>query len=54
MWIPSAGLDYVANKAIPYDFDVALSNSFGFGGINATLIMEKVDGVKPVLQFCSS
>jgi 3-oxoacyl-[acyl-carrier-protein] synthase II len=34
-------LDYVPNKAIPHNFDVALSNSFGFGGINATLIMRR-------------
>jgi 3-oxoacyl-[acyl-carrier-protein] synthase II len=38
---PECKLDYVANKAIPYDFDVALSNSFGFGGINASLIMRR-------------
>ncbi|HWA94197.1 MAG TPA: beta-ketoacyl-ACP synthase II [Terracidiphilus sp.] len=34
-------LDYVPNKAAPHSFDVALSNSFGFGGINATLIMRR-------------
>ena len=34
-------LDYVANKAIDAKIDVALSNSFGFGGINATLIMRR-------------
>jgi 3-oxoacyl-[acyl-carrier-protein] synthase II len=34
-------LDYVPNKAIPHSFDVALSNSFGFGGINASLIMRR-------------
>lgn len=34
-------LDYVPNKAIPHSFDVALSNSFGFGGINATLVMRR-------------
>lgn len=38
---PECRLDYVPNKAIPYSFDVALSNSFGFGGINATLIMKR-------------
>jgi 3-oxoacyl-[acyl-carrier-protein] synthase II len=38
---PECKLDYVPNKAIPYDFDVALSNSFGFGGINASLIMRR-------------
>jgi 3-oxoacyl-[acyl-carrier-protein] synthase II len=34
-------LDYVANKTIDAPIDVALSNSFGFGGINATLIMRR-------------
>ena len=34
-------LDYVANTAIDAKLDVALSNSFGFGGINATLIMRR-------------
>jgi len=34
-------LDYVPNKAIKHNFEVALSNSFGFGGINATLIMRR-------------
>ena len=38
---PACRLDYVPNKAIPYNFDIALSNSFGFGGINATLIMKR-------------
>lgn len=34
-------LDYVANKAIDAKVHVALSNSFGFGGINASLIMRR-------------
>ncbi len=38
---PECRLDYVPNKAIKHSFDVALSNSFGFGGINATLIMRR-------------
>ncbi len=38
---PECRLDYVPNKAVPHAFDVALSNSFGFGGINATLIMRR-------------
>jgi 3-oxoacyl-[acyl-carrier-protein] synthase II len=38
---PECRLDYVPNKAVDHSFDVALSNSFGFGGINATLIMRR-------------
>jgi 3-oxoacyl-[acyl-carrier-protein] synthase II len=38
---PECRLDYVANKAIAHSFDVGLSNSFGFGGINATLILRR-------------
>jgi 3-oxoacyl-[acyl-carrier-protein] synthase II len=38
---PECKLDYVPNLAIDHSFDVALSNSFGFGGINASLIMRR-------------
>ncbi|MGB6725333.1 MAG: beta-ketoacyl-ACP synthase II [Terracidiphilus sp.] len=38
---PECKLDYVANTAQPLSFDVALSNSFGFGGINASLVMRR-------------
>jgi 3-oxoacyl-[acyl-carrier-protein] synthase II len=38
---PECRLDYVPNAPVPHSFDVALSNSFGFGGINATLIMRR-------------
>ena len=38
---PECILDYVPNKAVPHSFDIGLSNSFGFGGINATLIMRR-------------
>ena len=38
---PECRLDYVPNKAIAHSFDIGLSNSFGFGGINATLIMRR-------------
>jgi 3-oxoacyl-[acyl-carrier-protein] synthase II len=38
---PECRLDYVPNKAIAHQFDIGLSNSFGFGGINASLIMRR-------------
>jgi 3-oxoacyl-[acyl-carrier-protein] synthase II len=38
---PECTLDYVPNAAQPLSFDVALSNSFGFGGINASLVMKR-------------
>ncbi len=37
-------LDYVPNKARPAAIKAALSNSFGFGGVNACLIFTRVDG----------
>jgi len=38
---PECRLDYVPNKAIAHSFEIGLSNSFGFGGVNATLIMRR-------------
>ena len=35
-------LDLAANKAVRRKFDVALSNSFGFGGTNASLVLGRV------------
>ena len=35
-------LDYCANAARDMKIDVAISNSFGFGGTNATLVFKKV------------
>ena len=35
---PDCDLDYVANEARPAQVDVVLTNSFGFGGHNATLV----------------
>jgi 3-oxoacyl-[acyl-carrier-protein] synthase II len=40
---PELDLDYVPNKAREKDVKVALSNSFGFGGCNATLVLRKYE-----------
>jgi len=37
-----ANLDYVPHKARKADVQIALSNSFGFGGQNATIILKKI------------
>jgi 3-oxoacyl-[acyl-carrier-protein] synthase II len=40
---PECDLDYVPNKPRKAEVDVALSNSFGFGGHNATLVIRRPD-----------
>ena len=39
---PECDLDYCANEARPMRIDVALKNSFGFGGTNGTLVIRRV------------
>jgi len=41
---PECDLDYVPHEARPQGVQLAISNSFGFGGSNATLVLERGDG----------
>lgn len=38
---PECDLDYVPNLARKQDVEIALSNAFGFGGTNATIVLRK-------------
>ena len=38
-------LDYIPNHGRDADVEFALSNSFGFGGINAAVVLKRHDGV---------
>ena len=39
---PECDLDYTPNQAVKADLDIALSNSFGFGGHNACVAIRKI------------
>ena len=41
---PECDLDYTPNHARKADVGIALSNSFGFGGINACIVLKKYEG----------
>ncbi|NLH06034.1 MAG: beta-ketoacyl-ACP synthase II [Chloroflexi bacterium] len=41
---PELDLDYVPNEARSVDVRIAMSNSFGFGGHNASLVIGRYDG----------
>jgi 3-oxoacyl-[acyl-carrier-protein] synthase II len=40
---PECDLDYVPNKPRKADVNIAMSNSFGFGGHNATIVLKKFE-----------
>jgi 3-oxoacyl-(acyl-carrier-protein) synthase len=41
---PECDLDYVPNTARETQVRVAMTNSFGFGGTNATLVFRRFEG----------
>jgi len=43
---PECLLDYVTNGTEEIDLDAAISNSFGFGGGNACLVVRRIEGYR--------
>jgi 3-oxoacyl-[acyl-carrier-protein] synthase II len=43
---PECDLNYTPNKAVAKEMDIVMSNSFGFGGHNATIILGKAKDLK--------
>jgi 3-oxoacyl-[acyl-carrier-protein] synthase II len=41
---PECDLDYIPNEARPAEVAAAMSNSFGFGGHNASIVLKKYTG----------
>jgi len=41
---PECDLDYIPNEARPHEVRIAASNSFGFGGHNACIVVRRWDG----------
>ncbi|MEY2699690.1 MAG: hypothetical protein RIQ52_445 [Pseudomonadota bacterium] len=41
---PGCDLDYIPHSARPMKMDIVMSNSFGFGGTNATIILRRYQG----------
>ncbi|PJF38064.1 MAG: beta-ketoacyl-[acyl-carrier-protein] synthase II, partial [Phototrophicales bacterium] len=39
-----APLNYVPNNAVEAELNIAISNSFGFGGTNATIALKRFEG----------
>ena len=39
---PECDLNYTPNVSVKADLKVAISNSFGFGGHNATIVLKKI------------
>ncbi len=40
---PKCDLDYAANQAKEMKINHAISNSFGFGGTNGSIVLSKID-----------